>query len=684
MRKLNFKYIAAWNFLCFGEEGIELDFSNLGNIVLVRGMNLDVKPVGAEGTLFADADEEEQERLSSNGTGKSSIQEIMCWGLFGKTVKNNSKIKIDTVINNIVGEKCKVEVRWDEFRVVRERPKKAKGLCSFYEWNEEKNDWDDLTQGTMDATQKTIDDKLGLSYEAFLNICIFADDQRMCFLESDGTTKRHIVETLMSLVKYQEWQAEGKDFLTEVKKTIKNLTSEYELLLGQYESAKHRLQRASDQEAAWKKAQLTELRNFKQQIESKKKKLEESDSGAELLLYQDAQERIREINELLPKREADQKKRDELLVEAETRFEGLKAKARTATTDADELAGRIRDNRKKSKEAQQNIDELQEDGATCITCFGTVEKENAEHVIKKAQNIIQACGVEIDRDTKASSVLAEKITKIVEAQQKIRDIVDVQKEKHRAISSEIGSLSRELSTLSQVREPKADSDALLLEQEIATLKSQALTKKTEYEGPSPYKDIMTDAEKESVESKKVCDGKKKEIENAQAEIPYYEYWLQGFGPEGIRKWVIDGIIPALNSKIAYWLQFLIDNKISLKFNNMLVETIERNPPDGDAFVYHAMSTGERRRLNLAVSQAFAHVMSISTGTNPSIVFLDEVSTNIDPLGVQGIYNMICELAEEKQVFITTHDHDLLKLLETAHVIRLQRKNGITRMLPDKS
>jgi DNA repair exonuclease SbcCD ATPase subunit len=182
----------------------------------------------------------------------------------------------------------------------------------------------------------------------------------------------------------------------------------------------------------------------------------------------------------------------------------------------------------------------------------------------------------------------------------------------------------------------------------------------------------------------VCDGKKKEIENAQADIPYYEYWLQGFGPEGIRKWVIDGIIPALNSKIAYWLQFLIDNKISLKFDNMLVETIERNPPDGDAFVYHAMSTGERRRLNLAVSQAFAHVMSISTGTNPSLVFLDEVSTNIDPLGVQGIYSMICELAEEKQVFITTHDHDLLKLLETAHVIRLQRKNGITRMLPDRS
>ena len=141
------------------------------------------------------------------------------------------------------------------------------------------------------------------------------------------------------------------------------------------------------------------------------------------------------------------------------------------------------------------------------------------------------------------------------------------------------------------------------------------------------------------------------------------YWLTAYGDNGIRKWVVDGIIPALNSRIAYWLQFLIDNKISIKFDNQLNEIIERNPPDGDPYVYHAMSAGQRRRINLAVSQAFAHIMMTSTGNVPSLVFLDEVTTNIDPLGVQGIYNMIGELAEEKQVFITTHDQDLIRMLD---------------------
>jgi DNA repair exonuclease SbcCD ATPase subunit len=683
MRDLKFKYIGARNFMCFGPEGIDLELNTLGNIILIRGMNLDVKPIGAEGTLFPDADEEEQERLSSNGTGKSTVAEILSWGLFGKTIKNNSKIKIDAVIHNIIGEKCKVEVRWDKYTVIRERPKKNKGLLTFLE-EQEDGTQKDLTQGTMDATQDKIIKELGLTFEAFVNICIFADDPRMCFLESENSVKQEIVETLMSLGECKEWAEAANDLIKDATKTAKLLSHEYELLTSQQEAAKNRLSRARDEEASWKKDRLGELRSFKSQIEAKRKQLEESDFGAELLRYQEVQERLREIGELLPAKEEEKKKRDELLAQADIRLEEMKEQSRLLSTEANDLMGRIKESQRKADNAQKSINDLQEDGASCFACFGVVDKKNAEHVIHKAKNIIQAAESEIQTDTKKARVLTEKIEKVTQAKAKIQQGVDAQKEKQRAVSLEISSLSKELSTLSQVREPKADSDALLLEQQITSLKTQAVEKKKEYEGRSPYAEIIADGERELESSKKTCENKKKEIEEAEADIPYYEYWKEGFGPNGIRKWVIDGIIPALNTKIEYWLQFLIENKVKLTFDNKLKETIHRNPRDGEAFVYHAMSTGERRRLNLAVSQSFAHIMRIATGTNPSVVFLDEVSTNIDPLGVQGIYNMICELSEDKQVFVTTHDQDLLKMLETAHVIRLQRKDGITRMLPDKS
>ena len=80
MQKINFKRIAAKNFLCFGDDGIELNFANYGNIILVKGVNLDSLKKG------------EEERLSSNGSGKSSIPEIIVYGLFGKTIKSPKKI----------------------------------------------------------------------------------------------------------------------------------------------------------------------------------------------------------------------------------------------------------------------------------------------------------------------------------------------------------------------------------------------------------------------------------------------------------------------------------------------------------------------------------------------------------------------------------------------------------------
>ena len=127
------------------------------------------------------------------------------------------------------------------------------------------------------------------------------------------------------------------------------------------------------------------------------------------------------------------------------------------------------------------------------------------------------------------------------------------------------------------------------------------------------------------------------------------------------------------------MQFLIENKISLKFNNEFEETIEKFPTDNKVYNYETMSNGQRRRINLAVSQAFAHVMSLNSGKTPNVVFLDEVTSNVDSQGVSGIYNMICELNKEKKVFITTHDHDLIDYLNGCDTLDLVMEKGFTKI-----
>lgn len=148
--------------------------------------------------------------------------------------------------------------------------------------------------------------------------------------------------------------------------------------------------------------------------------------------------------------------------------------------------------------------------------------------------------------------------------------------------------------------------------------------------------------------------------------------------------IIDGIIPTLNDRIEYWLQFLIDNKIKLIFNNELEETIDRYPFSGRPYVYHGMSGGQRRRLNLTVAAAWAFISALNSGASPSVIFLDEVTMNMDIIGIQGIYRMICELAKEKQVFVIDHNETLLQMLNGCDTISLEMSDEVSKKTVDSS
>ena len=63
------------------------------------------------------------------------------------------------------------------------------------------------------------------------------------------------------------------------------------------------------------------------------------------------------------------------------------------------------------------------------------------------------------------------------------------------------------------------------------------------------------------------------------------------------------------------------------------------------------------------------------------MFLDEVTGGgIDIAGVTGIYNMIYELAKERQVFVTTHNQALLRMLEGCESLKLVKNGDVTTLV----
>jgi DNA repair exonuclease SbcCD ATPase subunit len=654
------------NFICFREKQ-EIFFDKLSNIISVVGENRDAKSPDSK-------------IKSSNGSGKSTVAEALYYAIFGETIKKfgkNSQIIHNLAPDGVATVEC---IFNDEYRIVRTQKKTGAGVRL---WQSKNQVWDkdtEITRSTKAETDKYIVELVGLSPEAFVNIALFSDDQKGCFLECDAKAKRDVVEALMSLAIYRERQEKANQLVNSTKAEIKELKRLHQAIEDNLASCKAAYNDSVNKDEQWKVALKQERDNLIKKAKAKREELESSDVGAELLLYQAAQERIPTLEKEIANLEASQeilKKKIEVsgkLLEERRREQG------ELLTNLKDFNRRMSSNNGEVDKLIQHIKDLQANkhGTKCNHCFGVVDFSNIEPLIQSDKDKIEEYNKLIAADKEEVKVLQEIGTKrkaeieAIEAQRKKDD------EDYRAADSSLKKLRADLTRDLGVKEPQADSKALVLKNEIERLKTEAKEKNDQFNsGVTPFVDLIASNKKRMEDVAISLAEHEKNMKQAEANIPYYEYWRIGFGDNGIRQSILEGIIPVLNQCIASWLQPLVANTITLKFNANLEETIERNPPDGDPYVYSGMSAGQRRRLNLAVSQAFADIMAVSNGTRPSLVFLDEVTTNIDPMGVQGIYNMIQDLSKDKQVFVTTHDHDLLEMLENADTIKLVHEGGKT-------
>ncbi len=321
-------------------------------------------------------------------------------------------------------------------------------------------------------------------------------------------------------------------------------------------------------------------------------------------------------------------------------------------------------------------------GKECPYCYSLIEEVKFSGILEKARNVLSLKQPEFEiLITKLEEVKTKKCN-ISNIKKKVENEINNKKISLQEAEKEISDTHKEISKLSKVQKPDSEVAMLLLCEQIESLKKQSIDKQNELKGSTPFEIIKKNATNELIEKVKECKSKEDEIKKNEDRIPYYEFWFKAFGDTGIRKYVIDGIIPTLNSQLDYWLQFLIDNKIKLSFDNELNETIDRYPFNGRPYVYHALSGGQRRRLILTVAAAWAYVTTLNSGASPSIIFLDEVTMNMDVIGVQGIYRMICELAKEKQVFVIDHNESLLEMLQGCDTIYLEMQNEISTKVVD--
>lgn len=668
MRNLKFNFVHAENILCFGPEGIDLHFSKFGQVIQVRGVNYD-----NPGTVKDPA---------SNGTGKSSIQELLSIGLFGKTVKSPTKLKGGQIINSLAN-KGQVEVQWDDYRVVRSFKKSSSGSVTgkLQVWQSKDHVWDDESEitkgGRPGETQAWIEEKLGLNHHTFCNVVIFDDSNFYSFLESDAANKREFVENLLGLDQYRKYHENAKALVKSRKRVIDILGGEYNLLCSSVESCETRISHLKSQEDQWKNSKKSSFMSIVGRIKEKQQSLLQTNAGEQLANWQKSQDRIADLVSKVEEKETKINAVKKNLMAVREACESAREHRNSINSVIQQHNLIIKTAQAELDRQLKQIDKLNklEDGAECPVCMGIIKKDSYGKVLKHSHDSAEEQRIVIRNESNVIKTHDEELAKKNQSVTLSQKSITEAESTISLFEGEIREHRKEITRLSAISKPEGNSTEQVLEAEIAELKRQAKVLKEECEGNSPYFEILIQANAELIEINSQKDKKSDEIYLAEEKLPYYQFWVEAFGDRGIRKYVVDGIIPALNARISYWLTYLIDGKIELKFNNELEETITRN---GTPAFYYSMSNGERRRINLAVSQAFSYVMMLNSGCCPSLVFLDEITGGgIDKAGIVGIYNMIYELAKERQVFVTTHNDSLMSMLEGCETLTLKKENDIT-------
>ena len=587
--------------------------------------------------------------------------------MYGNLIKNLNQ---DEAINIQTKEKLEVEIEFElnghTYVINRKR---AKNDLTLYV------DGELQKLGGIPATQKKINEIIKLSYNAFINIACFGQHNAKPFLMCTPAEKREIAESLLSLDKYNKFAESAKSKKKAILQKLEVSSAVYEKSLNIVESNKKQIQNILKQQEDWRVNQMNAIDRLKLQIVRVKDEMSKIHPNSA-----SSYENIALVEAAIEEKTKQRRLLQEAIQEAEAKYSKVREDRQTLMLTDKEITYAIKKAEKEVEELRQQSNSLlTSNGTKCKTCFGTINKENFKHVLSHNESHTVEFLNEIKNYKEQLESIKLKMSKYDKTLHAIIEAIENAKIKEFGFVKSVRELESKRSQLNAAFQKNANAESLIIEQKIVTLSEQLEQKQHELKVGDPYGLILKELEEGLAENHEKMAFHQKEVNEYKFKIPYYNFWIMGFGDKGIRSFVIDEIIPLLNAKINFWLQFLIDNKITLKFNDKLVETIERNPPDGDPFVHSAMSGGEHQRISLGISQGFSNVTSLTANVCPSIVSLDEVGTNLDRPGIQAVFAMICELARERQVLVTTHDPELLEMLSNYDTITVIKENGFSRI-----
>jgi len=173
--------------------------------------------------------------VGSNGSGKSTMLDALCFALFGKPFRNVNK---PNLLNSINGRDCVVEI---EFSIGNKQYKIIRGIKpNVFEIYQDQVllNQDAAVRDYQDYLEKVI---LKLNYKSFTQIVILGSASFTPFMQLSAADRRAIIEDLLDIQIFSTMNSLVKDRLANNKDLMMQKKNEIELYKQRYDLKKEHL-----------------------------------------------------------------------------------------------------------------------------------------------------------------------------------------------------------------------------------------------------------------------------------------------------------------------------------------------------------------------------------------------------------------------------------------------------------
>lgn len=672
---MKIKSLKISNLFSFGNAEIEL--TDKGDRILVIGRN------------------DDDPGLSSNGSGKSSFLEAICWILYKSTARDAYKNEVRRKESNVLtksswGKLVLIDEGGTEIKI--ERSIGDRNFLKLFVGKE------DLTMKNDTLTQQKIEDLVEMDFRTFIALNYFSKEEINILCSGSSAERMKFLEKLLDLSVFEIC-------LEKVKRDLKFLETEESKIIEKREFMKGRIIELGDAagELKEKDKELSVLQRRKTGLDLKYEELTKSKSLMSEMGYlknmeSELDDLSREIESVEEGRKSLEKqikvlssKTGEDLIEDLAQSLSL---VNEGILDKNSKASALSVRIQQKKEAILKLDKaVKLKGGKCPLCLTVLAGDTLKHIrleMKKCRDGIITLSQ--DRD-----LLVELISHEEHARSKLDDQLHDSRTRNSKLEIAKRDLKISRSCLKSLKENHFKKSKILKEKLKKFPKKMKTFDESEYHivrrSSSEVQDSISEVNSSILyledkinetkgykEEVRIFDDRLKKFEKKKG---VFAFWKQGFGKYGIPKKLVDGFLPLFEksvndvlSKLEFNISIQLDTKIkkqsakdgySAGFDIGVIDL-----RDFTFRKFNTFSEGERKRIVVAMMVSLREIfMANKSGLN--FMMFDEVLDSLDGIGREKFIKLLKMV--EGQKFIISHNSDMEELLPEK--ILVCKKNGVS-------